>query len=362
MQLSVINKSNTDRAVYAQYSFLVCIAVLISFSYLDYYKVGTLLVFFFCVSFLLKIRLVKKNMIMLMIFLILACGVGYLFNGRYLYLFSKCLHIFNIIVIFTILVTRPISTKSYIMLLSLHVVISCFAVPFIFTEQIPVDKGLMDLPRFAGYFTDANYFAFINFLFLISLERYLIRYITPKIFLISFILLSQSITVFSIVILYYSGILNRLARFRYMWFIVFVVFFSFLFYLAELIVISDDWQGKFIIMKLNSIFFRFESILRGVNLIMMEETSFFFGFGSGRSEELIGRVMHNSIAQTLFDHGAFGLLSIIVLLNFMQRQSSVPAFFLSVILFSLLFDPLWSYVFSILPVFGRATLQGGLSK
>lgn len=153
-----------------------------------------------------------------------------------------------------------------------------------------------------------------------------------------------------------------LVRFRYMWFIVLAVFFLFLFYLREFIVISDDWQGNFTIMKLNSIFFRFESIFRGFNLIMMEETSFFFGFGSGRSEELIGRVMHNSIAQTLFDHGVFGLLSIIVLLNFMHRQSNVPALFLSVILFSLLFDPLWSYVFSILPVFGRASLQAVLSK
>ena len=180
--------------------------------------------------------------------------------------------------------------------------------------------------------------------------------------MIALILISQSITVFSIIALYYSGVLNYLARSKYIWLGIFALFFLLLFSLRDFIVILEDWQQNFVSMKLNSIFFRFGSILRGHSLIMQDWTSLYFGFGSGRSEELIGRVMHNSVAQTLFDHGIIGLLGVLMLLAYFFKHTEVKALFLSMVLFSLLFDPFWSYIFSILPIFGGYTYRNETTR
>jgi hypothetical protein len=177
--------------------------------------------------------------------------------------------------------------------------------------NMPVSESF----RFAGFFFDPNYFAATNFLLLIVLNYFesihKVKFNMFEFFLISGILLSLSATVISIFLLYKffihsidKKIIGMLSFPFIVFLLVFLPFSSYFVGLAlDYLNNFDDISTTLLIYKLASLNQRFEVQTLALQLIFENPLFILFGFGSGRTLELLPRAIHNGFLQLIFAHG-----------------------------------------------------------
>jgi hypothetical protein len=78
---------------------------------------------------------------------------------------------------------------------------------------------------------------------------------------------------------------------------------------------------------------------------------FLFGYGSGLSQEMNGRILHNSVFQSFFDHGVLGLICVLMNIRRIGMSTGFAELYAAAIIFALVFDPFWSYLIALLPMF-----------
>lgn len=214
------------------------------------------------------------------------------------------------------------------------------------------DYGVASIPRFSGFFNDANYFALTCLLFYIAIriqgfssgDGYI------KKILIFLIVLSQSFTINTLLILYLlfgtyfkenkKTLLPFVFCFGY-YLIFILIYFNFDF------VLFDDYETNPVSYKLNSIIFRLNSQFSGMAMMMADPSIFITGYGSGFSVQLFGKVMHNAYMQMLFDNGMFFAVIVMSIVSFFVKKFDPPKFVLLVVLFcSVLFDTIYMLVFT----------------
>ncbi|CAK1950513.1 hypothetical protein [Vibrio crassostreae] len=214
------------------------------------------------------------------------------------------------------------------------------------------DYGVASIPRFSGFFNDANYFALTCLLFYIAIRVQVSpsenRYI--KKLLIFLIVLSQSFTVNTLLILYLlfgtsfkenkKTLLPFIFCFGY--YLIFILLYN-----NFNFVLFDDYETNSISYKLNSIIFRLNAQFLGMAMMIADPSIFITGYGSGFSVQLFGKVMHNAYMQMLFDNGIFFSVIVILIVSFFVKKFDPPKFVLLVVLFcSVLFDTIYMLVFT----------------
>ena len=225
-------------------------------------------------------------------------AVAYLEAGRYLHLAGKILHIINIISLSFLLLRYRISAQALRAGFALFIVSSLVLGLFSFSNG-SFDYGIFQMPRFSGGFTDANYFAFVNFMFLLSFKSHNdgMTSIFRAVCLIS-ILLSQSWTVVCLWLMYRFGILSRIGRVKFRIVLIFPIFFIFIALFTSYFEIQGNWKDNIVVLKTNSLLFRWNAILVAIENVTADPFRLLFGFGSGVSEELNGRILHSSVFQS----------------------------------------------------------------
>ncbi|ENM3904395.1 hypothetical protein EFU53_002952 [Vibrio cholerae] len=214
------------------------------------------------------------------------------------------------------------------------------------------DYGVANIPRYSGFFNDANYFALTCLVFYIAMKTQPSssndRFI--KGFLIFFIVLSQSFTVNTLLILYF--LFGRSLKENKKTSLPFVFCFGyyflfFLMYKNFSFVLFDDYATNSVSYKLNSIIFRLNSQFLGMAIMMTDPSIFITGYGSGFSVQLFGKVMHNAYMQMLFDNGIIFAVIVMLIVSFFVKKFNPPKFVLLVVLFcSVLFDTIYMLVFT----------------
>jgi hypothetical protein len=265
---------------------------------------------------------------------------------------AKLLGITNLILLLNLSNKLKISHLAFKFFIFVFIALCLLSTPLFYFSLIEVDYGINFTPRFSGIFMDANYFAYFCLVLYVVTSKVAYRVSRgARVILLLFIFLSQSFSGLFLLFLYKATITNILSRYKK---ILFFTPFIFLFLVVNTLgnlTVFDNWQENFFAMKANSALFRFFSVFKGYQLLIEDNFRLFFGFGSGLSDVLIGRVMHNSIIQVFFDHGLFGLTSLYIYLSVAFRYTYYKELFVITFLFGFLFDPLWVYGFSILPIF-----------
>lgn len=226
---------------------------------------------------------------------------------------------------------------------------------------VDVDYGVVNLPRFSGFFYDSNYMAAICFCLLylfISVQRtnnnvenkYLIRV------LIFTIILTQSFTfiAFTFGLIFFKRIKHhdgwRGERVQFaLPFLVGLAYIAFIFYLHSFfeIEIADNYETSVTSLKLNSLFFRLMPQFSVIELMVKQPSLFLTGYGSGHVAELFGRVLHNFYLQLLFDNGAIFLVVVLLAIGyfFVVAKCSIYLTF-TILITNYLFDNVYMFVFT----------------
>ena len=334
----------------SEFTLLVSV-VLLGFTHVAKYHIDIAAITLICTYFLITRKLRWSQIVIYTAISATLISFPYIQNTAWLPLAGKSLHFFNI---FTLLyLSRHFSTPAtnLIFFSNLFVIVSFFSVLLALAFGGNFNMGAFDFVRISGPFTDPNYFAFVCAILLISLhsiQKFECTFI--KFSLLILVLFSQSITVICLLMAYYFLLIGFLTRFKYIILFFPVIMAILIYFDVYQISIRQDWQTNFVSMKANSLFFRLSSIENGLDLLASDWRSIIWGFGSGNSNELIGRVMHNSVLQTFFDHGILGVSIVYLYFLSILRDPDNATFFVFTILFSLVFDPLWSYLFSLGPL------------
>ena len=346
------NTASDTRAPLTRSEFVLLVSVvLLGFTHAAKYHIDIAAIALICTYFLITRKLRWSKIVIYTAISATLISFPYVQNTAWLPFAGKSLHFFNI---FTLLyLSRHFSTPktSLIFFSKLFTIVSFFSVLSALVFGGNFDTGAFDFVRISGPFTDPNYFAFVCAVLLINLHS--IRHCNcafTKFLLLILIIFSQSVTVLCLIFLFYLHIIRFLTIFKYLILFLPAIMAIFIYFDLYQISIRQDWQTNFFSMKANSLFFRLSSIENGLDLIASDWRSIIWGFGSGNSNELIGRVMHNSVLQTFFDHGILGVSIIYLYFLSILRDPDNTTFFVFTILFSLVFDPLWSYLFSLGPL------------
>ena len=320
-----------------EFALLVSV-VLLGFTHAAKYHIDIAAIALVCTYFLITRKLRWSKIVIYTAISATLISFPYVQNTAWLPFAGKSLHFFNI---FTLLyLSQYFSTPktSLIFFSKLFTIVSFFSVLVALAFGGIFDKGAFDFVRISGPFTDPNYFAFVCAALLVNLHSTRnCDCVFEKFLLLLLIISSQSITVLCLLIFYYLHIIHFLNRFKYLIIFLPAIMAVFIYFDVYQISIRQDWQTNFFSMKANSLFFRLSSIEKGLDLLASDWQSIIWGFGSGNSNELIGRVMHNSVLQTFFDHGIMGVSIIYLYFLSILRDPDNTTFFVFTILFSLLF-------------------------
>lgn len=346
------NTASDTRAPLTRSEFVLLVSVvLLGFTHAAKYHIDIAAIALICTYFLITRKLRWSQIVIYTAISATLISFPYIQNTAWLPFAGKSLHFFNI---FTLLyLSRYFSTPvtNQIFFSKLFVIVSFSSILLALAMGGNFNMGAFDFVRISGPFTDPNYFAFVCAILLInlhSIQKFDLHFI--KLFLLLLVMLSQSITVLCLLLAYYFRLIRFLTQYKYIILLFPVIMAVFIYFDVYQISIKQDWQTNFVSMKANSLFFRLSSIENGLDLLASDWRSIIWGFGSGNSNELIGRVMHNSVLQTFFDHGILGVSIIYLYFLSILRDPDNTTFFVFTILFSLVFDPLWSYLFSLGPL------------
>ncbi|MEN3784885.1 hypothetical protein ACTG16_19610 [Aeromonas sp. 23P] len=193
-------------------------------------------------------------------------------------------------------------------------------------------SGLYGVPRFSGYFYDANYFALVCvvILWFLFFEKDLKArsYLFVTSFVVFMIFLSQSFTAVTsmcMLMLYLkvkNGNINYLrcchTKLNYTYLILAFFYPTILFitYHTLDIQLLPDYETNMVSFKINSLLMRIKAQISIFDIFSHDYTYFLAGYGSGNSVALFGRVLHNAYLQMLFDNGVFFFVTIVLLVSF----------------------------------------------
>ena len=226
---------------------------------------------------------------------------------------------------------------------------------------VDVDYGVMNLPRFSGFFYDSNYMAAICFCLLYLLisakrvnqntkNKYLIRV------LIFTIILTQSFTfiTFTCGLMFFKQV-----KHDYGWgtgrgqfalpFLVGLAYIVFIFYLHSFfeIKIADNYETSVTSLKLNSLLFRLMPQFSVIELMIKQPSLFLTGYGSGHVAELFGRVLHNFYLQLLFDNGAIFWVVVLLAIGYFFAVAKCNVYLtFTILITNYLFDNVYMFVFT----------------
>lgn len=263
--------------------------------------------------------------------------------------------------------------------LAISFITSSFVFGFFYFILIGSASGLYGVPRFSGYFYDANYFALVCvvilwFLFFekkLKARSYL--FVMSLVFFLIF--LSQSFTAITsmcMLMLYLkakSGNVNYLrprhTKLNYTYLILAFSYPTFLFitYHTLDIQLLPDYETNMVSFKINSLLMRIKAQISIFDVFGQDYNYFLAGYGSGNSVALFGRVLHNAYLQMLFDNGVFFFVAIVFLLSFYINSVGLT---FPLVLFlactNYLFDNIFMYLMSLVIVLhiycaGRLTLR-----
>ncbi len=193
-------------------------------------------------------------------------------------------------------------------------------------------SGLYGIPRFSGYFYDANYFALVCvvILWFLFFEKVLKArsYLFVTSFVVFMIFLSQSFTAVTsmcMLMLYlkvkngninYFRCCHTKLNYTYLILAFFYPTFLFITYHTLDIQLLPDYETNMVSFKINSLLMRIKAQISIFDIFSHDYTYFLAGYGSGNSVALFGRVLHNAYLQMLFDNGVFFFVTIVLLVSF----------------------------------------------
>lgn len=224
---------------------------------------------------------------LLFLFLLMAWPYFSLLNDGHLYnAIGKSVKVFLSFLLCVVIIPqhgRPIFLLRFFLIL--QVIFTFFS--FVY---IGYDSGIMRLPRYHGFYLDANYTAVI--LMFLMLHSDFKRSILIN------IVATQSVTVIG------SFFIGKTYKKNHGGF----YFISFVFGLLSYHIANLDMHISentgFISERINSFIFRFMAAVQGFNFVgHFGLEGYIFGVGSGRSYEFADRVVHSYYLQTTIDHG-----------------------------------------------------------
>lgn len=217
------------------------------------------------------------------------------------------------------------------------------------------DEGIYQTPRFAGFFADSNYFAIICLISLVYFDYFKTsNYKAWMLICVLLVFSSQSVTFVSFTLFYlvfrrFSIIHSTpklIVAFPLLVGFVYIYTINAIFYGATFEVMSD-YDTNAVALKVNSIIFRLRPQLGALELMHETPSIFWFGFGSGQSAELFGRVLHNAYMQVLFDNGVLFFTLLFCLTGYYIYRSRIPLFLVvTIFLSNFLFDNIFMFVFT----------------
>lgn len=329
-------------------------------------SVGSLSAIFILIAilvgwFLGKIKISYNNLLIFLMLLAMLtfCLVMAIPNGAHIYnIIGKFLRLFIILFLFFISYEKScFSIRDVFINIRSFIGISIVSVPLLYSMGYYDDAGIV-INRVSGFMYDANYFALYCMIFMVFLKyfsSYLKRSYVDLLLLSFLILLSQSwsIIIFTVFVylFYKNNILIYLAKKLNPYMSIIAIFSIWTFFKGrDKLEILDDWDTSYLSLKINSVFFRFNSSFDG--FLHMQDNShlFWFGMGNGRSLEVSTKVFHNLYFQQFFDHGFFYYMIMSLLLFYITKCSiKVPVIQLMIFIFfinNFLFDNFYSFIFS----------------
>ena len=236
----------------------------------------------------------------------------------------------------------------------------CMLVPSVLL--ITGDEGYLGAIRLSSYLTDANYFALISLILYLSTNEFMgvKKY---RACLLIFIILSQSITIMALTAtIKLAPFIYRVIRPSVRW-MPFLLAFSWIlmvYWIGSFAEVSSikGYDISFVDMKLNSVFFRLIAQIQALQQIFDEPQILLFGYGSGHSVDLFGRVLHNFYLQLFFDSGIILSIIILSLISYSAVKSVQGSTIFMVLLFcALMFDPFFMYIFTFWLLVDRLTYR-----
>lgn len=305
-----------------------------------------------------RITFTRKNIYIIIVLFLSILALVFLssFNGALLY--NSIGTISRIMIIITFLFmsykTPFFSQKDVYYNIVIFVYLS-FLCLILYPIGYYTDIGLL-IPRYSSFLYDANYFALFCFIFYIFIDFYQTKknLLHIKLLLFLFILLSQSFTVYSFLILYKllnKKILARVSKYINPYFHILIIFILFLFLEnLDIFTFYNDWEESYISLKLNSIIIRLNGIYSGYMYIKDNIPVILFGMGSGRTLEVYDRVFHNLYFQDLFDHGIlyYLVISFVLFLTIKKQTNNTPLNIIILFMFinNIVFDNFYSFIFT----------------
>lgn len=197
-----------------------------------------------------------------------------------------------------------------------------------------INIGISNTYRYSGCFYDPNFFGFLQILF------YIQGSLRSRSIVLIILLLTQSMSVIFLFLVYRILPLGRMAR-RISIFLPFIgvlgVFYLKSKFTIDFIVDYDSFWD----VRLNSLFRRLDSSFRGIEDLLNSRIYFLSGFGSGIAKIRYGHVFHNGWLQLLYDNGIVIFIAFIMVLMRVSKQLSGRGL-LVFFMFTFMFDPLWN--------------------
>lgn len=290
----------------------------------------------------------------------------------------KILHMFTFL--FLIMVFYPQFQVSFNKLASVFFI---FSVLLFFS--LSYYRLFAGIPRFYGYSFDPNYLCFASLA--IYIPTYIIggNYSNANVRVARFLLrltILSSLSTTGILMLLSFHILLSLQRYLFKFYFTYIIFLFFWgIYILNILfleiignVTTLQNENIYIQYKLVSLSQRFSAQLEGVRLIKEGYSEFFFGFGSGRTFDMIGKAFHNGFVQFHFAHGfltliLFSLFFPYIFSRFSSRYtlSSNDSFvifcgFLVFLAGNLALDTIFTMVFVLFVVLSRVRLAACLIR
>ncbi|WP_272577885.1 MULTISPECIES: hypothetical protein [Providencia] len=255
-----------------------------------------------------------------------------------------------------VMLKKTYSTYNSKMLWISIITLSIIGMFFWFNAE-QLNSGIFNTYRLPNLSLDPNYSAIILLSFLMIKKINNIHMSsTAAVFVFILIILTQatsSMFLALIFFIFFDYIKNKSTSLFLVLFLTILIYLLFILSLSDndSIIAIEDWQDNYISMKINSLMFRLNAQILGAQMLIHEPMHFLYGFGSGLSIELFGRVMHNSYMQILFDHGIIFLLLMFLYFNLILKKMNVYIVAIYCQLMSFMFDSYFMGIITIIYVF-----------
>lgn len=222
---------------------------------------------------------------------------------------------------------------------------------------IGLKVGIYNIPRFNGFFTDANYFSLVCVVFYIINDSYckINRSNLSQVFLLILILMAQSFSVISFLFLYYIKVFlfgkedKKYYINQYLPLILCMLYYLFVFnyYYYGDVSLRADYMDNMVSYKLNSVLMRVKAQFGAIEMILNHNILYLTGYGSGTSVALFGRVTHNAYLQMLFDNGIIFVVIVLTTLGNILKKIEAPIYIVFLLLITnYLFDNIFMFLFT----------------